>query len=74
MQIVLNSQPIMIYVEGSNVLTLVQEVSQALGTQEINVHIAPQDWKVHLFLGIHSKSESLSSMDDLPIENSNSTS
>ncbi len=33
----------MIYAEGSNLFTLVQEVSQALGTQEINFHIAPQD-------------------------------
>jgi hypothetical protein len=33
----------MIYAKGSSVFTLVQEVSQALETQKINVHIGPQD-------------------------------
>jgi hypothetical protein len=39
----------------SSVLTLVQEVSQALGTQEINVHIAPQDLEGSFLLRIQAQ-------------------
>jgi hypothetical protein len=55
-----------IYAKGSSVFTFVQEVSQALGTQKINVHIVPQDLEGSFLPKYSFQKRKPPTLDDLP--------